>query len=158
MERNTRQRTAIRQAIADAARPLLPQEILQAAEAAVPGLSLATVYRNLRTLVEEGELLAVTLPGEVARYELAGAGHHHHFQCLSCQRVFEVEACPGNLAGLAPPGFTVEDHELTLYGRCSDCAPARAGKARKAAAGHDHAHPHAHGNALTSRRRLTRGA
>jgi Fur family transcriptional regulator, ferric uptake regulator len=131
MERNTRQRTAIRQAIAEAARPLLPQEILQAAEVAVPGLSLATVYRNLRTLVEEGELLAVTLPGEVARYEIAGAGHHHHFQCESCQRVFEVHACPGNLAGLAPQGFVVERHELTLYGRCADCnEPKRPASAR----------------------------
>lgn len=125
MERNTRQRTAIRQAIAEAGRPLLPQEILQAAAVAAPGLSLATVYRNLRTLVEEGELLAVTLPGEVPRYELAGAGHHHHFQCESCQRVFEVHACPGNLAGLAPKGFVVERHELTLYGRCSDCGDGR---------------------------------
>lgn len=125
MERNTRQRTAIRQAIAEAARPLLPQEILQAAEAVVPGLSLATVYRNLRTLVEEGELLTVTLPGEVPRYEIAGAGHHHHFQCESCQRVFEVHACPGNLAGLAPKGFVVERHELTLYGRCSECGDAK---------------------------------
>lgn len=139
MERNTRQRTAIRQAIADAARPLLPQEILQAAEAAVPGLSIATVYRNLRTLVEEGELLAVTLPGDVARYEIAGAGHHHHFQCESCQRVFEVHACPGNLAGLAPQGFVVKRHELTLYGLCADCSDTRrAGAARKAsrAGGH----------------------
>lgn len=133
MERNTRQRTAIRQAIADAARPLLPQEILQAAEVAAPGLSLATVYRNLRTLVEEGELLAVTLPGEVPRYEIAGAGHHHHFQCESCQRVFEVHACPGNLAGLAPKGFVVERHELTLYGRCSDCGDTkRTNAARRA--------------------------
>lgn len=139
MERNTRQRTAIRQAIAEAARPLLPQEILQAAEVAAPGLSLATVYRNLRTLVEEGELLAVTLPGEVPRYELAGAGHHHHFQCESCQRVFEVHACPGNLAGLAPKGFVVERHELTLYGRCSDCGDTkRPNAARRAtrASGH----------------------
>lgn len=132
MERNTRQRTAIRQAIADAARPLLPQEILQAAEVEVPGLSLATVYRNLRTLVDDGDLLAVTLPGEVARYEIAGAEHHHHFQCLSCQRVFEVHACPGNLASLAPQGFVVERHELTLYGRCTDCSePARAPGAPK---------------------------
>lgn len=134
MERNTRQRTAIRQAIAEAARPLLPQEILQAAEVAVPGLSLATVYRNLRTLIEEGELLAVTLPGEVPRYELAGAGHHHHFQCESCQRVFEVHACPGNLAGLAPKGFVVERHELTLYGRCSDCGDAKRPSAARRAA------------------------
>lgn len=130
MERNTRQRMAIREAIAQAARPLLPLEVLQAAQQGAPGLSIATVYRNLRALVDEGELHAVVLPGENPRYELAGGGHHHHFQCRQCERVFEVEACPGNLASLAPAGFTVEDHELTLYGRCSDCAPPRAPRRR----------------------------
>lgn len=126
MERNTRQRTAIREAIARAARPLLPQEVLDAAQPGASGLSIATVYRTLRLLVDEGELRSVVLPGENARYELARDGHHHHFQCLMCQRVFEVDACPGNLASLAPPGFTVEDHDLTLYGRCSECGPPRA--------------------------------
>jgi Fur family ferric uptake transcriptional regulator len=125
MERNTRQRTAIREAIAQAGRPLLPQEVLEAAATAAPGLSIATVYRNLRTLVEEGLLRPVVLPAENMRYEVAGIGHHHHFQCRKCQRVFEVQACPGNLASLAPAGFTVEDHDLTLYGLCRDCAPER---------------------------------
>jgi Fur family ferric uptake transcriptional regulator len=145
MERNTRQRSAIRQAIEQAGRPLLPQEVLQAAQQEAPGLSIATVYRNLRTLVDEGALRAVMLPGEVARYELAGIAHHHHFQCRQCQRVFEVEACPGDLASLAPPGFSVEDHDLTLYGRCSDCAAARRARVRKVTRQkRDHGPAHAH--------------
>jgi len=128
MERTTRQRVAIRDAIAQAGRPLSPQEVLAAAGAQVPALSLATVYRNLRLLVEAGEVLSVVLPGESARYETSQHPHHHHFQCTRCRRVFDVHACPGNLAHLAPAGFTVDDHELTLYGRCSDCqVPARRG-------------------------------
>ena len=123
MERNTRQRTAIRDAIAQAGRPLLPQEVLDAAQQQVPGMGIATVYRNLKVLVDEGELQPVNLPGENPRFELAGHHHHHHFQCRQCDRVFDVHACPGNLATLAPLGFTVEDHDLTLYGRCKDCAP-----------------------------------
>jgi Fur family ferric uptake transcriptional regulator len=123
MERNTRQRSAIRDAIAQADRPLLPQEVLDAAQKEVPGLGIATVYRNLKVLVEESELQAVNLPGENPRFELVGHQHHHHFQCRQCQRVFDVHACPGDLSRLAPQGFTVEDHDLTLYGRCSDCAP-----------------------------------
>lgn len=134
MERNTRQRSAIREAIAQAGRPLLPQEVLDVAQATAPGLSIATVYRNLRALLDEGALRTVLLPGENARYELAHTGHHHHFQCLSCQRVFEVTACPGDLASLAPAGFTVEDHDLTLYGRCRDCGAARAAGVRAGAA------------------------
>jgi Fur family ferric uptake transcriptional regulator len=124
MERSTRQRTAIRDAIAAAGRPLLPQEVLDAAQAQVPGLGIATVYRNLKALVEDGELQPVALPGENLRYEPVGHDHHHHFQCTACDRVFDVHACPGNLARLAPAGFSVESHDLTLYGRCSDCQAA----------------------------------
>jgi len=126
MERNTRQRSAIREAIARAERPLLPQEVLDAAQADVPGLGIATVYRNIRSLTEEGELSEVKLPGENPRFEIAGHQHHHHFQCRHCQRVFDVHACPGDLSRLAPQGFTVENHDLTLYGRCKDCAVAQA--------------------------------
>lgn len=122
MERNTRQRDAIRAAIAQADRPLLPQEVLDAAQQEVPGLGIATVYRNLKALVEEGELQAVNLPGENPRFELVGHKHHHHFQCRTCQRVFDVHGCPGDLSNLAPKGFVVEDHDLTLYGRCTHCA------------------------------------
>ena len=88
--------------------------------------SRCRVYRNLKSLVENAELQVVQLPGENPRYERAGRHHHHHFQCRSCQRVFDVHACPGNLARMAPEGFSVEDHELTLYGRCADCRPAAA--------------------------------
>ena len=146
MERNTRQRNAIRDAIAQAERPLLPQEVLEAAKQDVPGLGIATVYRNLKVLVEDGQLQPVHLPGENPRFELVGHQHHHHFQCRQCQRVFDVHACPGDLARMAPQGFTVEDHDLTLYGRCSDCAPARvpARATRTASPVHSHPHPHGH--------------
>lgn len=145
MERNTRQRSAIREAIAQADRPLLPQEVLDAARKDAPGLGISTVYRNLKALVEEGELHTVRLPGENPRFEPAGDRHHHHFQCCQCQRVFDVHACPCDMALMAPKGFTVEDHELTLYGRCKDCAPSAraAGRARGAStAAHSHLHRH----------------
>jgi Fur family ferric uptake transcriptional regulator len=121
MERTTRQRSAIRSVIERAQRPLSPQEVLQAAQAEVPALGLATVYRNLKLLVDAQEIIPVSLPGDSPRYEAARLAHHHHFQCTACQRVFDVHGCPGNLARLAPTGFSVEHHELTLYGRCAAC-------------------------------------
>ena len=121
MERSTRQRTAIRETLAEAGRPLSPQEILTAAHAQVPGLGIATVYRTLKALVEEGVLEPVELPGQGTRYELAHRPHHHHFQCRACQRVFDIHGCPGDLSALAPPGFLVETHEINLYGLCGDC-------------------------------------
>ena len=130
VERATRQRDAIRSVIRAARRPLSPQEVLDAARVAVSGLGMATVYRNLKLLVAGGTVQVITLPGEAARYEVSEASHHHHFQCTTCRRVYDVHGCPGNLHRLAPRGFSVEHHDVTLYGRCSDCGKREARAAR----------------------------
>ena len=124
MKRLTRQRTEIMRVIDEAQRPLSPQEILEAGRAAIPSLSIATIYRNLRDLQQDGMIQAVALPGDSPRYESrrAHAHHHHHFQCSKCQRVFDIHGCPGSLEGMeVPEGFMVEHHEVTLYGVCAEC-------------------------------------
>lgn len=122
MERNTRQREAIRQAFLHAARPLGTHEVLVAAKRDVPGLGIATVYRNLKALVDDGWLEPVELPGEPPRYETTGKGHHHHFHCETCDRLFDLAGCVGSFQALVSNGFELERHELMLYGRCADCA------------------------------------
>ncbi|ODU66900.1 MAG: transcriptional repressor [Lautropia sp. SCN 66-9] len=137
MERSTRQRAAIREALDAAGRPLLPQEVHEAARRQVPALGLATVYRTLKALLDEGMIQIVTLPGDNPRYESRRDQHHHHhhhFQCTECLRVFDIEDCPGDMRQFVPPGFTVARHELTLYGQCGDCGrqtAARASTARR---------------------------
>jgi len=123
--RRTRQRAAIRSVLEQASRPLSIGEVLELAQRAVPGLGIATVYRTVGALVEEGFLAQVEIGGEAPRYEVAGRGHHHHFRCRRCQRVFEMEGCLPDVQRLAPSGFVVEDHEILLFGLCLDCAPRR---------------------------------
>ena len=79
------------------------------------------MYRHIKLLLADGTLLAVDIPGEPARYELAGKAHHHHFHCTACDRVFDMEGCVGKIADLAPPGFSVDRHEVILYGTCAAC-------------------------------------
>lgn len=121
VQRQTQQRAAIRGSIEEAGRPLSPQEILEAAQRAVPGLGIATVYRNVKSLLEEGWLKEVELPGAPSRYEVAGKHHHHHFHCRTCDRVYEIDDCPGTLRDLVPRGFRLESHDITLYGLCRAC-------------------------------------
>jgi Fur family ferric uptake transcriptional regulator len=121
VERKTKQRDAIWRAIETANRPLSPHEVLDLAKTSVPGLGIATVYRALNDFVEAGRLSPVELPGESARYEAHGKGHHHHFVCRTCNRVFEVETCPGTLNITPPRGFAVERHEVILHGLCPEC-------------------------------------
>ena len=123
MERETRQRAAIRSVIELATRPLSAADILQAARAQVPEMGIATVYRNLKTLTEMGSVVVVSLPGMNPHYESLKRGHHHHhhFMCTACEKVFDIHTCPGAVLDVAPKGFKVERHELTLYGQCKDC-------------------------------------
>jgi Fur family ferric uptake transcriptional regulator len=126
MERNTKQRDAIRLVFEETPRPLGPTEVLEAGRSHVAGLGIATVYRTIGSLVESGWLVPVALPGEAPRYERAGFAHHHHFRCRTCACVFEIEGCPGDLRELTPAGFVLESHEVVLYGLCSRCAPSAA--------------------------------
>lgn len=128
MERNTRQRQAVLDAIGQAGRALTPAEILQLAQGTVASLNLSTIYRHLHALQDEQRIAKVLLPGQAARFEpVCGAAqrdrahHHHHFHCSLCDRVFPLHGCPGSLQELAPEGFVVQTHEITLGGLCADC-------------------------------------
>jgi Fur family transcriptional regulator, ferric uptake regulator len=72
--------------------------------------------------LESGTIEAVEIPGEPTRYERSDKGHHHHFQCERCERVFDVGGCLDNVRKLAPPSFRVKEHAVTLYGLCAACA------------------------------------
>jgi Fur family transcriptional regulator, ferric uptake regulator len=124
VERNTRQRGAIRRVFSSLHRPLSPAEVLDAAKAEVPALGIATVYRTIKAMVDEGEIASIDVPGEAPRYEIAHLGHHHHFHCRACNKVFEVEGCPTDIPKLAPPGFVADGHEVMLFGRCVTCKAA----------------------------------
>lgn len=122
MGRNTGQKDAVKRTMKKALRPLTPQEVLERASIDVPGLGIATVYRHLKSLNEDGFLTCVDLPGEGTRYELSSIDHHHHFKCDICERVFDVPGCARGLESLAPEGFHVDRHEVILFGVCADCS------------------------------------
>jgi Fur family ferric uptake transcriptional regulator len=121
MKRKTNQRAAIQEVFRNNDRPLGIDEILQAGRQSVESLNQATVYRNLKMLVEAGWLKRINTPELGPLYEIAGKEHHHHFQCRSCDRMYEIEGCAFNDRGSAPPGFVTEGHEVFLFGICASC-------------------------------------
>lgn len=122
--RSTRQRRSIRAVFERLNRPLGPQDVLQEVSQEVEGVGIATVYRTINTLFEEGVLVKVDLPGESSRYEMAGKDHHHHFRCQQCEQVFELAGCLANVKSLVPPGFRMTGHEILIFGQCSQCRKA----------------------------------
>jgi len=124
VKRKTRQRDTIREIFTSARRPLRPQEVAAAAQRSLPSLGIATVYRAIKLLLDEGWLIPVNIAGGT-RYELAEIGHHHHFHCRDCDKTFNIVGCAGNVQELAPNGFVIASHELTLSGTCRWCAERR---------------------------------
>lgn len=108
--------------ISQSAAPLSIHELLEVAKTEVPGLGIATVYRNIARMLAAGEIKAVILPGQPPRYERVGKPHHHFFFCESCGRVFDLPGCVSNLYRMVPEGFRTSRHDLTLYGACRSCA------------------------------------
>ena len=103
MERNTVQRRAIHLVLEQSGRPMGPVEMFEAAKAHAPGLGIATVYRTIKRLLDEGYLQQVDLPGEAPRYETAGRPHHHHFRCNQCDRVFDLAPCSADYWSVPNP-------------------------------------------------------
>jgi Fur family ferric uptake transcriptional regulator len=122
-KRKTKQQSAIREAFLENDRPLSPDEALKAAQHYHPGLSIATVYRNIQSLVEENWLRPVEVPGDTARYEVSGKKHHHHFHCNKCDKLFDLEGCGAGVKPRLPKGFQATGHEFFLYGICAKCSP-----------------------------------
>ncbi len=121
MKRKTNQRNAIQEVFRKIDRPLGINEILEVGRRSVQSLNQATVYRNLKILVETGWLKKIHTPERIALYERSGKKHHHHFHCRFCERLFEINGCAFNEKNSTPPGFITEGHEVYLYGICSSC-------------------------------------
>jgi len=91
--------------------------------ARVPGLSRATVYRTLETLVELGLAVRIPHPGWEQRYD-PRTDLHHHLVCDPCGAVLDHES-PA-LDHLPRParssGFVAQGYSVQFRGQCSACA------------------------------------
>jgi Fur family ferric uptake transcriptional regulator len=96
---------------------------------------LATIYRTVTTLVDQGVLHALSVEGGVTTYGLADHPHHHAV-CTRCGSIIEVPA--GHLTSalehaMAGSSFTLSERAgLTLHGLCPQCQVAVPGSVGRA--------------------------
>lgn len=87
-------------------------------------VSRATLYRNLKLLCTAGLLLEADFGHGHTHYERAATTQHEHLVCEKCGSVTEVSA--GRFAEAvqqvaATQGFTIEHHQLRIFGTCKKC-------------------------------------
>lgn len=116
--RSTKQRLAIRHSFEKSGRPLSPKEILDVAGLEVEKLGIATVYRNIKSMLEKKELIAVDIPGQPSRYFLPSGAKRPVFLCTKTNMAFFVDpkCIKIELANL-PKEFHPDHSEVVIFGR-----------------------------------------
>ncbi|MEY3002378.1 MAG: hypothetical protein RLZZ428_753 [Pseudomonadota bacterium] len=89
-----------------------------------PSLSLATVYKNIILMVENGVLVEVPISGKKSKYEILKE-EHIHLVCTSCGEV-EDTPCEGKVDTLfhtlaSQEHFRLNKQQINLYGICKNC-------------------------------------
>jgi Fur family ferric uptake transcriptional regulator len=101
------------------------QEIHEALTARGDRIGLASVYRMVDRLAEQGLLQRIDIGDGIVRYEPAGrADHHHHLVCGDCGKVepFEDDRLERELTRVASRlGYAMDAHDVVLRGACDDC-------------------------------------
>lgn len=120
----THQREIIYRAVVERPGHLSPEEIYENVRRQIPSISLATVYKNIKTFVTAGLLLQVSPHHSSLRIESNHAPHHHLF-CTRCNTILDIEA--GALGSLQvprklPDGFRMQSVSIEIHGLCGKCA------------------------------------
>jgi Fur family ferric uptake transcriptional regulator len=122
--RPTRQRLVVLSELMSEQDDVTAQELHERLRARGERLGLATVYRTLGLLADEGVIDELSHRRGELCYRLCGEGHHHHLVCSSCHRVVELDDCELDpwLARISQAhDFVTTGHRLEVSGLCGDC-------------------------------------
>ena len=124
--RNTLQRRLVLETVRRMHNHPTADEIFREIAAENTLISKATVYRNLKILSEQGEILHIPIPDGADCFDF-NTKPHYHLECRSCNRVFDVnmpyqsDLC-SKIVGCED--FLVESHHIVFSGLCPACRKA----------------------------------
>lgn len=122
--RYSRKREAIRDVLMSTKSHPTAEWIYSQLKPEIPDLSLATVYRNLSEMKQNGEVQSVAFWCGKERFD-GNVKKHSHFVCESCGRIddFDFVRHDTEIDEYAQSQYDgrVEFHTLVFHGTCSEC-------------------------------------
>lgn len=118
---HTKQRQLILEAVKESSTHPTADELFQQIRTRLPTISLATVYRNLNLLAEDGVIRKIAMPGMPDRFD-RNMETHDHLWCERCGRVFDFtlpQAIDRQIEEVS--GMEVRQYTLVAQGRCATC-------------------------------------
>ena len=125
-KRDTIQKKLVLDAVRELGCHATAQEVYEHIAADYPSISKGTVYRNLNSLSEDGEIRRIEAPGAADHYD-HNCKNHYHIICVKCGKVFDVDMEP--IASLTDRindthGFDFFDCDIVFKGICPECKKA----------------------------------
>ncbi len=120
----THQRQVIYEAVMTLHGHPSPELIYQRTRKKIPSISLATVYKNIRTFLDSGMLREVSMHHGSLRVE-PNHDPHHHLVCVNCKSITdldEAKLAPLRFRGKLPRGFRVKRVAIDVLGVCGTCS------------------------------------
>lgn len=118
--RNTNQKDIIKKVIMENKDHLTGDQIYELVRVHMPSISRATVFRNLKRLVELGDIGHIEVSDGADCFDYR-KHDHYHFKCNQCHRVFDTEIPYDKTLDNLNSDFTVDYHMTLFYGTCPEC-------------------------------------
>ncbi|OQA04475.1 MAG: Peroxide operon regulator [bacterium ADurb.Bin400] len=119
-DRLTRQRLVILEYLRGVTCHPTAEQIHNEVKKQIANISLATVYRNLKYLVENGFIIQINTNDGKSHYD-GNNRYHLHFICRECVRVFDIWQVGQSIAKKLQPFGQIEQIECNAYGVCREC-------------------------------------
>ncbi len=99
-----------------------PEQVYEHVKKRLPMISLATVYRNLNQMAEEGIIGRINTDREM-RFD-GNEIEHQHFVCEKCNKIIDIEFHNTKrlLRELEGEGHEVRKVEVIFRGMCKECS------------------------------------
>ena len=123
--RKTKQRTSVLESLGKISTFQSAQELYAVLKQDNQSIGLATVYRTLASLAEQGEIDTLRrADGEMVYRHCSHDSHHHHLVCRACGHTVEVEGPDVERWAhdvASTNGFTDVSHVVEIFGVCAQC-------------------------------------
>ncbi len=88
-----------------------------------PNISMGTVYRNLKVLIEMGLVNKLDFGSTFDRFEI-NEDQHYHFICKNCGNIIDIEIPSETDIEIEIQekyNLVIQSHRVEFYGICKDC-------------------------------------
>jgi Fe2+ or Zn2+ uptake regulation protein len=121
-KRNTIQRQLILDALKELDIHATAEQVFDYVVRKYPSISKATVYRNLGSMSESGEVINIGSFYGSAHFD-HNCHDHYHFVCETCKRVFDVKGGFHDIFDRIKDlnGFDITGCSVSFRGLCRDC-------------------------------------